>query len=86
MSFVSLDAAQLERVLGGQNTEQWKTPRGERSSTKTDYAVCTDAVRNACDRQNSHWFWGTDNAKSGACVNENLAKNCGLPPSQQQGQ
>jgi hypothetical protein len=75
----SLDSVDLALVSGGQNVTTVTTPQGSRTSERTDYAVCTDMVQQACTQKSTGWL-GTDRAAAGQCTIDQMPKACGLPP------
>jgi hypothetical protein len=79
---MSLDAADLELVSGGQNTVTTTSPNGNsQSTTRSDYAFCADTVTQACRTASPGMLWGTNESKAAQCTIDNLPKACGLPPT-----
>ncbi len=78
---MSLEAADLELVSGGQNTVTTTTPSGSQTSSRSDYAFCADTVQQACRTANPGMLFGTNQAGAAQCTIDNLPKACGLPPT-----
>ena len=80
---MSIDGADLSSVSGGQNTVTTRSPQGERTTTRSDYAYCADKVTEACRTMSPGTLWGTNEAKAAQCTVQSLRQACGLPPSGQ---
>lgn len=78
---MSIDEEALASVAGGQNTVTTRTPQGEKTTTRSDYAYCADKVTEACRSLSPGTLWGTNEAKAGQCVVQNLPAACGQPPA-----
>lgn len=83
---IPIEGDDLFAVAGGQNTVITSSPQGERTTTRSDYAYCVDAVTQACRAASPGTLWGTNEAKAGQCTVQNLPAACGQPPVSTGGQ
>jgi hypothetical protein len=81
---VTLDASDLDGVVGGEGPNVTTMTAGQQSQSvsRTDYAYCADTVRQACQTANPGFLgFGTNQQGAAQCTLQQMPQVCGTPPT-----